>query len=142
MTAKRFTVLLACIFIQLSQAAVSLAADPPPTQCLKSFMTAVYGAKALNQVEQYFCKAQRDSFKTMDTAQRNKKLDEFKTYYLGNAKYRDEKITGDKATVTVRGTGYQPSVKKIVSQTETFELERENKYWRITGARLSATFKL
>jgi hypothetical protein len=118
------------------------AADPSPTDCLKSFMTAVYSAKSLNQVEQYFCKNQRDSFRTMNVAARNKKLNEFKTYYLGNAKFLGEKITGTTAKVNVRGIGYQPSVHKNTSQTETFELVRENNYWRITGARLSATFKL
>jgi hypothetical protein len=121
---------------------ISRAAEPAPTQCIKSFMIAVYNARALNQVEQYFCKNQRDSFKTMTVAERNKKLDEFKTYYLGNAKYPGEKINGNTASVEVRGMGYQPSVHKTTSQTETFELVRENSYWRIAGAKLSATFRL
>jgi hypothetical protein len=119
-----------------------LAETPGPTQCLKSFMIAVYSAKSLSQVEQYFCKNQRDSFRGMDAAARNKKLDEFKTYYLANAVYLDEKITGNAAKVNVRGTGYQPSVHKTAAQTETFDLVRENNYWRIEGARLTATFKL
>ena len=134
--------LIVFVLLTLTTVASVCAAEPTPTQCIRSFMIAVYGARQLSQVEQYFCKNQRDSFKIMNVSERNKKLDEFKTYYLGNAKYVGEKTTGNSAKVDVRGTGYQPSVHKNATQTETFDLVKENNYWRIEGARLSATFKL
>lgn len=141
-TNLRLAKLCALVFLGLGSGSAVLADEPSPTQCLKSFMATVYGAKQLKQVEQYMCKNQRDSYRSLDIPGRNKKLDELKLYYLGSAKYSDEKINGTNATVTVRGIGYQPSLKKNVSQSETFDLVREDKYWRIAGARLSATFKL
>ncbi len=78
----------------------------------------------------------------MSAADRTKKLEEFKSYYLGNAKYSHEKLNGSKANVEVSGVGYQKSVHKTVSQNETFDLVKENNYWRIEGARLSASFRV
>lgn len=118
------------------------AGQPTPTDCLKSFMYAIYSAKELKDVEQYFCKPMRDSFKTMTPAQRQEKLKELKNYYLANVTYGEEKVSGKTASVAARGTGYQPSVKRNTSQKERFDFVQENNYWRISGARLEGTYRL
>ncbi len=133
--------IVVCAFTTVSQLAAS-GADVTPRQCFQSFIGALYGAKDLSQVEQYFCPQMRTAYKTLPGAERIAKLKELKAYYIGNYKILDEKITGTNAVVTARGAAVNPTTKKLMSQTDVFDYIREGGYWRITGAKLSGVFRL
>ncbi|MBY0550059.1 MAG: hypothetical protein K2W95_22480 [Candidatus Obscuribacterales bacterium] len=69
-------------------------------------------------------------------------MKELKAYYIGDYKILDQKVNGQTADVTARGRAVNPSTKKLMSQTDTFNYVKEGGYWRISGAQLKGVFQL
>lgn len=128
--------------VSIVEAPQSLAADVTPGSCFQSYITALYSARDLSQVEQYYCKDLRANFKALDQNGRIAKLKELKAYYIGDYKILDQKVNGQTADVTARGRAVNPSTKKLMSQTDTFNYVKEGGYWRISGAQLKGVFQL
>ena len=135
--------LIALLFgLALALTVPSFAVEASPRECFQSFIGATYGAAELHQVEQYFSKELRSSYKSLAGAARGAKLKELKAYYIADYKILGEKISGQTAVVTARGRALNIAAKKVMSQTDVFNYVKEGGYWRITGAQLKGVFKL
>lgn len=148
-TSRRCSLLLVSLVLAflpavvvIGQARQCFAADVTPGGCFQSYITALYSARDLSQVEQYYCKDLRANFKALDQNGRIAKLKELKSYYIGDYKILDQKVNGQSATVVARGRAVNSSNKKLMSQTDTFDYVKEGGYWRISGAKLTGVFRL
>jgi hypothetical protein len=110
----------------------AVAAEASPRQCYISYLTALYYAKDLKAIAQYFPKAQRDIFKTMNAQQQQKRLDECKNQYVGHPEILSEKIEGDKAHLTAKGVVTHEG--HTLNADVTVDLIHEDGYWRLLNS--------
>ena len=116
------------------------AKEVSPQDCYLSFLTAVYYAKDLAAVAQYFPKAQRDAFKKMSPQQQQQKLTEYKGHYISKPKFLSQKIDGTNAHLTLTGAALAGD-KAFMADVQV-DMIKEDGYWRILTSSYSGNVQL
>ncbi len=130
----------ALVCFLLNSASCVYAGSVSPRDCYVNFLTALYYARDISAVSNYFTKDRQDAIRKMGPEERKSTLADFKKYYVSKPVFVAEKIAGNAARLSVKGVCLAGN--KPYNATVTVEMIKENGYWRVAASSCSGVVQI